>query len=219
MTNTDETPKPSRAGLAALLGVGIAALGLVAIYWIERLPGNAENTLCQSSAPLAARLRPYAKGEVAAINVASSPALVRDLTFQRPDGTATSLAGFRGRTVLLNLWATWCAPCRKEMPALDQLQARLGGDTFEVVAVNIDTRDGKRAETFLNDLGVTNLTRYKDPSAEIFQDLRSAGKAFGLPTTLLIDGQGCELANLAGPAEWASEDAVAFVKAALGREL
>jgi thiol-disulfide isomerase/thioredoxin len=119
--------------------------------------------------------------------------------------------------VLLNLWATWCVPCRKEMPALDALQARLGGPDFEVVAVNIDTRDPEKPRSWLKETGVTGLAYYADASAKIFQDLKAAGRAFGMPTTILIDPQGCELATLAGPAEWASEDALAFIGAALKR--
>ncbi|MGL4813582.1 MAG: TlpA family protein disulfide reductase, partial [Beijerinckiaceae bacterium] len=108
-------------------------------------------------------------------------------------------------------------PCKKEMPALDALQAQLGSADFEVVAVNIDTRNAERAPQFLDDIGVKNLVRYTDNSVKIFDDLKAKGKAFGMPTTILIDGNGCELANLAGPAEWASADAIALVKAAVAR--
>jgi thiol-disulfide isomerase/thioredoxin len=124
---------------------------------------------------------------------------------------------WRGRTVLLNLWATWCVPCRKEMPALDALEQRLGGPKFEVVAVNIDTRDGDKPRAWLKEVGVERLAFYADPSARTFQDLKSIGRAFGMPTTLLIDGQGCEIATIAGPAEWASEDAIKLINAALGQ--
>jgi thiol-disulfide isomerase/thioredoxin len=119
--------------------------------------------------------------------------------------------------VLFNLWATWCVPCRKEMPALDALQARLGGPDFEVVAVNIDTRDPEKPKRWLHEVGIGHLAYYADPAAKTFQDLKAVGKAFGMPTTLLIDREGCELAALAGPAEWASGDAVKLIEAALGR--
>jgi thiol-disulfide isomerase/thioredoxin len=106
-------------------------------------------------------------------------------------------------------------PCRKEMPALDALQAKLGGDTFQVVAVNIDTRNLEKPRAWLKEAGIERLGYFADPSAKVFQDLKAAGKAFGMPTTLLIDPAGCEIATLAGPAEWASEDAVKLVEAAL----
>ena len=102
-----------------------------------------------------------------------------------PTGRDRTLADWRGRTVLLNLWATWCVPCRKEMPALDALEGKLGGPGFEVVAVNIDTRDPQKPLAFLKDVGVTRLAYFSDPSAHVFEDLKTAGKAFGMPTTLL----------------------------------
>ncbi|HKM87751.1 MAG TPA: TlpA disulfide reductase family protein, partial [Xanthobacteraceae bacterium] len=124
-------------------------------------------------------------------------------------------ADWRGRTVLLNLWATWCVPCRKEMPALDALETDLGGPNFEVVAINIDTRDPAKPLDFLKDIGVTHLAYYSDPSAKVFQELKLAGKALGMPTTLIVDRAGCEIGEMAGPAEWASADGVQLVSATL----
>jgi thiol-disulfide isomerase/thioredoxin len=129
-----------------------------------------------------------------------------------------SLADFKGRTVLLNLWATWCVPCRKEMPALAALQQKLGGPSFEVVAVNIDTRDPDKPKAWLQQAGVTGLAYYADASAKVFQELKVIGKAVGMPTSLLIDGSGCEIAYLAGPAEWGSDDAFKLVQAALQKQ-
>ena len=119
--------------------------------------------------------------------------------------------------MLFNLWATWCVPCRKEMPALDELQAKLGGADFEVVAVNIDTRDADKPRAWLKEVGIERLAYYADSTAKVFQDLKQAGKAWGMPTTILVDGAGCEIGTLAGPAEWASDDAIKLVNAALGR--
>jgi len=140
---------------------------------------------------------------------------VPDLTFQDAGGATKTLADWRGRTVLFNLWATWCVPCRKEMPSLDALQAKLGGEAFQVVAVNIDTRNLEKPRAWLKEVGIEQLGYFADPSAKVFQELKAAGKAFGMPTTLLIDPSGCEIATLAGPAEWASEDAVKLLEAAL----
>jgi thiol-disulfide isomerase/thioredoxin len=105
-------------------------------------------------------------------------------------------------------------PCREEMPSLDRLQAKLGGDDFEVVAVDIDTTRLERRRAFLKEAGVSSLGFYADPKAEVFQVLKKAGKVVGLPTTLLIDGQGCELGVMPGPADWASEDAMRLISAA-----
>jgi thiol-disulfide isomerase/thioredoxin len=139
------------------------------------------------------------------------------LTFQDAAGTREALSDWRGRAVLLNLWATWCVPCRKEMPALDALQAKLGGNDFQVIAVNIDTRDPEKPKAWLHDVGIAHLAYYADPSAKVFQELKAVGKAVGMPTTLLVDPRGCEVASLAGPAEWASDDGVKLVQAMIGK--
>jgi thiol-disulfide isomerase/thioredoxin len=154
---------------------------------------------------------------VAAVTVPKEPKPLPDLAFSAPDGPQKRLADYKGRTVLVNLWATWCVPCRQEMPALDKLQATLGGPDFEVVAINIDTRNLDRPKTWLKEAGVERLAYYADPEAKVFQDLKRVGKAVGMPTTLLVDPQGCELALLSGPAEWGSEDALTLVRAALAR--
>src|SRR5262249_43741479 len=121
------------------------------------------------------------------------------------------------RTVLLNLWATWCVPCRKEMPALDALEGKLGGPAFEGVAVNIDTRDPDKPRAWLKEAGVGQLSYYADSSAKVFQGLSTVGRVAGMPTLVLVVSAGCEIGAIAGPAEWASEDAVKLVTAALKR--
>jgi thiol-disulfide isomerase/thioredoxin len=103
------------------------------------------------------------------------------------------------------------------MPALDSLEQRLGGPNFQVVAVNIDTRDLDKPKSWLKEVGVERLAYYADPSAKIFQDLKAIGRAFGMPTTILIDGNGCEIGTIAGPAEWASDDALKLIEAAAKR--
>jgi thiol-disulfide isomerase/thioredoxin len=103
------------------------------------------------------------------------------------------------------------------MPALDALEQRLGSPGFEVVTVNIDTRDADKPKAWLKEVGVEKLAYYADPSAKIFQDLKSIGRAFGMPTTLLVDPNGCEIGSIAGPAEWASDDAIKLIQAALGK--
>jgi thiol-disulfide isomerase/thioredoxin len=149
--------------------------------------------------------------------VASRPLRLPDLAFRDASGGERHLAEWRGRTVLLNLWATWCIPCRKEMPALDELQAKLGGPPFEVLSINIDTRDADKPRTWLKEVGIMRLGYYTDASAKVFQDLKLVGRAIGMPTTILVDPVGCEIGTIAGPAEWASEDALALLRAALGQ--
>jgi thiol-disulfide isomerase/thioredoxin len=220
---TDPTRPSSSSGkkrLAMIVAGGVAGLGLglAGVYGFSALTRNAGgDPTCRPAVELAKKVAPFARGEVAAVNVAKSPLKVPDLTFEDADGKSMSLADFRGRTVLLNLWATWCVPCRKEMPTLDALEGALGGKDFQVVAINIDTRDLDKPKAFLKEIGVQKLAFYADPSAKAFQDLKAIGRAFGMPTTLLIDRHGCEIGTMAGPAEWASPDAVKLIQAALGK--
>jgi thiol-disulfide isomerase/thioredoxin len=215
----EQTMTPRRTRRAALIAAaavaGVAAVA--AVYGVKGLARNADEAACGAALQTAQRLAPLARGEVAAVAVADQPRRIPELAFKDPGGGEKTLADWRGRVVLLNLWATWCVPCRKEMPALDALQQDLGGERFEVVAVNIDTRNPDKPRSWLQEVGVKSLGYYSDPSAKVFQDLKLIGKAFGMPTTLLVDGQGCEIASLAGPAEWASADALALVRAALER--
>ncbi len=218
------SPRAAKRYLTMILAGGMAGVvvGLAGVYGIATLTGNAggdaaSNEACRPAVELARKLAPLAHGEVAAVNIAKSPLKLPDLSFRDASGKQLTLAHWRGRTVLLNLWATWCVPCRKEMPTLDALQRKLGGPDFEVVAVNIDTRDPDKTRAFLKQIGVEKLAYYADPEAKTFQDLKAIGRAFGMPTTLLVDPHGCELGTIAGPAEWASDDAVKLVQAALGK--
>ena len=135
---TDKKSGPSRRLLLA--GAAAVAVGTGAVYGIRGIGGNSGSAGgCADAARIAEQAAPFARGEVAGFIAAKSPVTVADLAFRDAAGAERSLADFSGKTVLLNLWATWCAPCRHEMPSLDRLQARLGGDAFEVVAVSIDT--------------------------------------------------------------------------------
>ena len=217
MTVPAPTPGVRRRTVIALGAIAGVAVGLAAVYGITATQRNPAEPACRPAAELAKRLGPLARGEVAGVSVAAEPRRLPELAFTDAGGKPRTLADFRGRTVLFNLWATWCVPCRKEMPALDALQAKLGGTTFEVVAVNIDTRNLDKPKAWLDEVGIKRLGYYADPSAKVFQDLKAVGKAIGMPTTLLIDPNGCELGVLAGPAEWASDDAIRLIEAATGR--
>jgi len=200
--------------IVAVVAVGL--IGLAGVYGIGGLQRNAPgDPTCRPAVELARKLAPLAHGEVAALTMAAAPLRLPDLAFQDAAGQPKKLSDWRGRTVLVNLWATWCVPCRKEMPALDSLQGKLGGANFEVVAINIDTRDPDKPKKFLQDEKLTRLGFFSDAKAKVFQDLKGIGRALGMPTSVLVDGQGCEIATIAGPAEWDSDDATTLVKAAL----
>ena len=150
---------------------------------------------------------------VAAFNFApSEPRPVPELTFFDGAGNEVSLADFRGEVVVLNLWATWCAPCRREMPSLDRLQARFGGDGLEVIALSLDRGDVARVRDFYDELAISSLAIYHDPEGRAGRELGAPG----LPTTILIDRNGQEVGRLLGPAEWDSDEAIAVIKALMG---
>jgi thiol-disulfide isomerase/thioredoxin len=198
--------------------MGVLVIAAAALLYVTIGGGGketAEAKACPANATQRAAVDRAAKGEVAALTVAKQPKPVTPIAFSGPDGQPESLEAFKGRVVLLNLWATWCAPCRQEMPALDWLETKLGGKDFQVVAVNIDTTRLERPKAFLNEVGVKVLPFYSDPKADVFYRLKQAGKVVGLPTTILIDRNGCEIGTLAGPASWDSPDAVALIEAAV----
>jgi thiol-disulfide isomerase/thioredoxin len=218
---SDGAQSPAKRRLSLILAGGVvgAAVGLAGVYGISVLLGNPPvDPACRATTETARRIAPLARGEVAAMSAATSrPIRLPDLAFRDSGGTERRLSDWQGRTVLFNLWATWCVPCRQEMPALDALQAKLGGADFEVVAVNIDTRDLDKPRAWLKEVGIKQHAYYADPAAKVFQELKQVGKAWGMPTTILVDTAGCEIGTLAGPAEWASGDALKLVGAALGR--
>jgi thiol-disulfide isomerase/thioredoxin len=216
-----ELPSPPRAAARRIpLAAGVvligAAIGFAVLYGTGGLNRQAAgDPACRPAVELGRKLAPLAHGEVAALTMATAPLRLPDLAFEDTGGKSRKLSDWRGRTVLVNLWATWCVPCRKEMPALEELQAKLGGPDFEVVAINIDTRDPEKPKNFLKEANLTRLGYFSDQKAKVFQDLKGVGRALGMPTSVLVDRQGCEIGTIAGPAEWASDDAVKLIKAAM----
>lgn len=188
------------SALALIAGIAIAT----ALYFYQR--GNA------SKNPIAGMLN-------VAVDIGDQRFMrwhtPRDLpafTFQDEAGKARSLTDFRGKVVLLNIWATWCPPCRAEMPSLDRLNDKRGGENFEVVALSID-RDTALIKPFYEEFGIQTLRGYFDPSAQIPNTLRAPG----VPTTLLIDQEGREIGRAMGPAAWDSAQVEALIDTALAR--
>jgi len=145
----------------------------------------------------------------AAFNFAATgPKPVPELTFLDEAGNEVTLADFAGDVVVLNLWATWCAPCRREMPSLDRLQAALGEDGLTVIALSLDRGDVAKVRAFFEELEIANLAIYQDPQARTGRELGAPG----LPTTVVIDRSGQEVGRLLGPAEWDSEEALALLR-------
>ncbi|MBI2584754.1 MAG: TlpA family protein disulfide reductase [Rhodospirillales bacterium] len=149
-----------------------------------------------------------AEKSVEGFAIHDSPMPIPELEFQRGDGSPATLENFRGKVVLLNIWATWCIPCRKEMPTLDRLQAKLGGPGFEVLALSIDRAGVGAVRKFYEEIGVKNLAIYIDGTGKATRTL----KVVGLPTTLLIDADGREIGRLVGPAEWDAPEMISFIR-------
>ncbi len=168
------------------------------------------NREVNGAAPAAPKTE-VAAGRLAAFVHKKTPEPLPDVSFTDGSGNSKSLADFRGKTILLNLWATWCAPCREEMPSLDRLQQEFGSDKFEVVALALERGGAKAARKFLDEIKASNLALYVDKSTRAGSKLR----VLGMPTTILIDGEGREIGRLAGPAEWDTPEAKKLVSAAL----
>jgi thiol-disulfide isomerase/thioredoxin len=133
------------------------------------------------------------------------------LAFQDAAGNPLTLEDFRGKVVVLNLWATWCGPCRKEMPSLDHLQAKYGAEGIYVLPLSLDRGDLSQIQSFYDEIGIRNLKIYRDPKGAASRTLR----ALGLPTTLVLDRDGREVGRVLGPAEWDGDDALATLRALL----
>jgi thiol-disulfide isomerase/thioredoxin len=204
--------KTWRRGAATVVAIGV----IVAVYVSLDQQGNGEDSgVCAAAAPHAAALDPLVGGEVAAFQVAKEPEMLSELAFKGTDGQPMTLAAFEGKVALVNLWATWCAPCRQEMPGLDRLQAERAGADFAVVPISIDTGSSDRPAQFMESIGVEHLPLYTDRSTKIFEELKRRGLAVGLPVTVLLDPNGCRLGHVNGPAEWDSEDAKTLIETAI----
>jgi thiol-disulfide isomerase/thioredoxin len=207
-----KTERMRRLAILALAGIGLIAAGG---FYATR--GASGNSACAAARQTADRLKPLASGELAALHILDDPAPAPNLVFFADGGTPKKLADFKGRTVLVNLWATWCIPCRQEMPALDKLEGDLGSAKFEVVPINIDQRNPDKPRAFLQEIGVKHLDYFYDQSVNVFQDLKAATPVEGLPVSMLVGADGCALGVINGPADWGSADAAALMKAALPR--
>lgn len=201
------------------IAAGFVILAAITGYYLfqadARKAGPAETAAeaPATAAPAAASgvTKALATGSLAAFLVHPEPKPIADIAFADGQGKPLKLSDFKGRVVLINLWATWCAPCRKEMPDLAKLQQELGSDQFEVVAISVDRKGAEASSAFLKETGADALKLYVEPTTRVVGELQAAG----LPATILVDREGRELGRLLGPALWASPEAFALVKAAL----
>jgi thiol-disulfide isomerase/thioredoxin len=187
----------------------VLGLGMFGLYWVQGDPRK--TTVEETAGPTSGFSKALVKGPLAAFIVHKDRKAVPAFSFGDQAGAQLDLSKWKGRVVLLNLWATWCAPCRKEMPDLAKLQMAFGGTDFEVVALSVDRKGLEASQAFLKEIGVTNLAGYIDAEAKSLAALQ----ALGLPATVLIDRKGLEAGRLLGPADWASPEAQGLVKALL----
>lgn len=215
MTDNDgREPAASRWGLIGMALVA-AAIGFAAVYVTQGQPDN-DKVAAGGSAGPAGTIRDTAGEKPAGSDLVAfvrrnPPIEMAEISFEDETGAKKTLGDFRGKAILLNLWATWCIPCRHEMPALDRLQKDLGSDQFEVVALSLDRAGRDAARKFFDEIKVQNLKLYIDQTMKAGSGLR----AVGMPTTILIGKDGKELGRLAGPAEWDSAEAKKLIAEAL----
>ena len=187
--------------MIAFLAAGTLALAAITIIGLIYFSGGAPMRAPQGGGQAeTASLRSFVIHE--------APRPLPEIKFEDGNGGALTLADLRGKTVLLNIWATWCVPCREEMPTLDALEAELGSPGFEVVPLSVDRAGPEVIRKFYAEIGVEHLGLYIDASMRASFDLQAPG----LPTTLLIDSEGHELGRLIGPAEWDTPEMIAFLK-------
>ena len=200
-------------GIAGGLAVALTIIALIEPSGDEDNSGRLANTgVSQRMAP--ASSSEMRGGDAAVMSLHDTPRAVPELAFRDGNGRLTSLGDFQGKVVLLNIWATWCGPCREEMPTLDRLQAELGGPDFQVVALSIDRAGLGVVSEFYDEIGIGHLAKYIDESGKASRQIN----AVGLPTTLLIDREGREIARHVGPAEWDTPEMVSFFRQQLGRK-
>jgi len=212
------------------LGLGLAAIALglgVGVYGMLGTSGNTSDSVagysettttlanCPASVERGKKLDPLATGDVAAFRALDEPLDLTSIKFVDGEGNPKTLADWNGKIVLFNLWATWCPPCREEMPYFETLQIEKGGKSFQVVPVSIDLGDASKPKRFYDETGLKALPFMHDNTMNAFHDLKKKAVALGMPTTLLVDTNGCGLGVLNGPAHWASPDAVKLIDAAI----
>jgi thiol-disulfide isomerase/thioredoxin len=191
--------------IVLLAGVGALSVGGAYYRFVtdRRIAASSPASLPTSTSPKS--------GD--AFIVHETPQPVPALSFIDSDGNRPSLAAFRGRTILLNIWATWCLPCREEMPALERLEAKLSGPEFEVVPLSIDRGGLPKVKSFYEEISLKALGMFVDTSSKASYALG----AVGIPTALLINPDGLEVGRLVGPAEWDSPELTEIIQQHLQR--
>jgi thiol-disulfide isomerase/thioredoxin len=206
VSETEPRPRVTRRRLG-VVAAGVAALAIAAGLWAGNA-GRSSASSCKAQPEAARTIDQAAQGELAALEATGTGRGYADLGFTDATGAKKTIADFKGKVLLVNFWASWCIPCRKEMPALNALAGKYDGSGFEVLPINLDigTAGLGKAKAFLEKGNWPNLPLYADSTFAAFDRLKSEAVSVGLPTSLLLDRNGCELAVLQGPAAWDTPD-------------
>jgi thiol-disulfide isomerase/thioredoxin len=213
---TDQKPLQAprlRPGRVLVLALISAAVALALTLWL----GNSsapQATECPVQAERAEKIDFAAVGELAAMRGTGEGRGYAHIGFNDADGKPMTIADFKGKKLLVNFWASWCVPCREEMPALDAIATRFNSDQFMVLPINTGEPEIQKGKDFLAEGQFANLPFYEN--FELFKTLQQMAVITGLPGTLLLDENGCELAALPGPAEWNTPDGENVIRALLG---
>ena len=200
---------PRRLVFAALV---IAAVAIAITFWVGNA-GGIKASDCVPQPAAAKKVDAVATGQLAALNGTGTGRGYADLSFTDKDGKPVKLSDFAGKFLLVNFWASWCIPCRAEMPALDKLAAAQNDASFMVLPIDTAEADADKGKVFFANGGWKNLTLNIDPNFSVLERLKTSGVALGLPTTLLLDKKGCEIGVLQGPAAWDSPDGTKVIEA------
>jgi thiol-disulfide isomerase/thioredoxin len=219
MSEQPPLKKPVRSAVYVWIAALSAVAAFAAVYVTSGPADNQSPPTSGQSAPTSgepttaakAGANPLSTGAMTTFVFKRAPEALPNIRFQDGSGREVSLASFKGKVVLLNVWATWCAPCREEMPALNLLQSELGSDKFEVVALSVDKSGVAGAKKFLTEIKADKLGVFADPTAKEGTRL----KVIGMPTTILINAEGLEVGRLIGPAHWDSPEAKRLIEAQL----
>ncbi|MDR3474862.1 MAG: redoxin family protein [Devosia sp.] len=214
---TEQAPAKPRNPKFRWIAAGaliVAAVAITATLWLSNA-GPSSAIGCDPLPEAAAAIDKVAVGELAAVQPTGKGRSYADLAFEDENGKPVTLKDFGGKTLLVNFWASWCVPCRAEMPALDALAKKFDGPDFMVLPVNLDIGDTgvDKARAFLKQANITTLPLYADPSLKVLDRLKESAVALGLPATLLLDRKACEIGVLQGPAKWDSPDGENVIKA------
>jgi thiol-disulfide isomerase/thioredoxin len=218
MSSSDKSssPRGAQKKIAALVACAAvaASAGVYAMFGVESNAPMGVSTAHAEQQAAVTLGKSLSTGAIAAFVFKEGRPDIESGPFMNAEGKDITLADWKGKVVLVNLWATWCAPCRKEMPDLAQLQKDYGGDDFEVVAISVDLKGAEASSAFLKEIGADNLALYTDKTTRVMKKLG----AIGLPVTILIDRQGKEIGRLLGPAHWTADEARKLIEAAIAQK-